>query len=138
MLVKDIMNPTVDVIHYADSVQEAARRMAEGDYGSLPVEKDDKMVGMITDRDITLRVVAPAKDPQRTTVEEVMSGGVNYCFEDDDVDTLAHKMQESRYRRIPVVNRDKRLVGIVSLGDLATGAHNKDITQETLEEICRH
>jgi len=136
MLVREIMNQKVEVIHFSDSVQEAARRMAEGDFGAMPVEKGDKMVGMITDRDITLRVVAPAKDPASTTVEEAMTSGVNYCFDDDDVDTLAEKMQNSQYRRIPVVNRDKRLVGIVSLGDLATRAKNKDLTQHTLEEIC--
>jgi len=135
MLVKEVMSKEVDYISFNKSVQEAAIRMANGNYGVLPIEKNDKMIGMITDRDIALRVVALKKDPEKTTVEECMSTGVNYCLEDEDVMSLAQKMENTRHRRIPVINKEKRLVGIVSLGDLATKGKNKDLTQSVLEHI---
>jgi len=135
MKVREIMSTDVDVILFDSPVQEAARKMAEGNYGALPVGKDDKMIGMVTDRDLAIRVVAENRDASRTTVEECMSPGIDYCFDDDDVSVLARKMQDSHHRRIPVVNRDKRLVGIVSFGDLVTKAKNKELTQETFEHI---
>lgn len=135
MLVREIMKTKVDVIPFSSPVQEAAKKMAEGNYGALPVAKDDKMIGMITDRDLALRVVAGNKDAAQTTVEECMSPGIDYCFDDDDIVAVAKKMQDSHHRRIPVVNRDKRLVGIVSFGDLAAKARNKELTQATFEHI---
>jgi CBS domain-containing protein len=136
MLVKEIMSKQVDIIHFDSPVQEAAVKMANGNFGALPVEKNDKMIGMITDRDIAIRLVAPRKDPLKTTVEECMTKGIEFCFEDDDVSELARKMQHSRHRRIPVINSKKRLVGIVSVGDLAVKVRNKELTQSTFEQIC--
>jgi CBS domain-containing protein len=135
MFVRDIMHKKVDVINFNKSVKEAAEMMARGNYGALPVEKDDKMVGMITDRDITLRVVAANKEAGSTKVFDCMSSGVDYCFDDEDVKVLANKMKTSQHHRIPIVNRDKRLVGIVSSKDLATNAKDKDLTQNTFEKI---
>lgn len=135
MLVKDIMNRKVDVIHFDRSVKDAAKMMADGDYGALPVEKDDKMVGMITDRDIALRVVAENKSADKTKVADCMTEGIDYCFEDDDVSDLANKMKTSKHRRIPVVNRDKRLVGIVSTREL-TKIEDKDLSHEIMEQVC--
>jgi len=135
MFVREIMHKNVDVINYNRSVQEAAEMMAKGDYGALPVEKDDKMIGMITDRDIALRVVAGKKTPSTTKVFDCMSSGIDYCFDDQDVQELANKMKSSQRHRIPVVNREKRLVGIVSSKDLATQAKDKNLILSTFEKI---
>jgi len=136
VLVKEIMSKSVEVIHFDRSVQEAAKKMASGNFGILPVEKNDKMVGMISDRDITLRLAAMNKNAGQTTVEECMSKGVNFCYEDDAVEVLAKMMEDTRHRRIPVINKEKRLVGIVSYGDLVTKAKNRDLSQKTFEHIC--
>ncbi|OFZ18531.1 MAG: inosine-5-monophosphate dehydrogenase [Bdellovibrionales bacterium RBG_16_40_8] len=136
MQVREIMNKKVDVINYMRSAKEAAKMMKMGDYGSLPVERDDKMVGMITDRDITLRVVGEDKDPNITKVQDCMSKGINYCFDTDDIKVLADKMKSSRHRRIPVVNKDKKLVGIVSTRELLTKVNDHELSYETMAKIC--
>ena len=137
MFVREIMHKNVDVINYNKSVQEAAEMMARGNYGALPVEKDDKMIGMITDRDIALRVVAGKKEAGSTKVADCMTSGIEYCFDDEDVKVLANKMKTSQRHRIPVVNREKRLVGIVSSKDLATNAKDKELTQDTFAKIYK-
>jgi CBS domain-containing protein len=93
--------------------------MAEIDAGAMPVGENDRLIGMITDRDIAIRAVAAGKGPD-TPVREVMSSDVKYCYEDEDLDHVAKNMSDIQVRRLPVVDRNKRLVGIVSLGDLAT------------------
>lgn len=135
MLVREIMNPKVDVINFNKTVQEAAEMMSRGDYGSLPVEKNDKMIGMITDRDIAVRVVANKKAADSTKVSECMTEKISYCFDDEDISGLADKMKAAQIHRLPVVNREKRLVGIVSSKELVKNAHNKDLTQSTLDQI---
>jgi CBS domain-containing protein len=100
-------------------LRDAAARMRDLDSGIMPVGQNDRLVGMLTDRDITVRATAEGKDPNETRVEEVMTPGVVYCFEDDDTRDAARKMEEHQLRRLIVLNRDKRLVGILSLGDLA-------------------
>jgi CBS domain-containing protein len=92
--------------------------MAEIDAGSMPVGENDRLIGMVTDRDIAIRAVATGKGPD-TPVREVMSEHVHYCFDDEEVDEVAQNMGDVRVRRLPVVNREKRLVGILSLGDVA-------------------
>jgi CBS domain-containing protein len=103
-------------------VQEIARIMAEVDTGALPVGENDKLIGMITDRDIAVRVAAAGKDPKQVRVREVMTPDVRYCYEDEDLQHVAGTMAEQQVRRLPVMNRQKRLVGILSLGDLGTAA----------------
>lgn len=120
MKVKDVMTANVDVIDPAAKIAEASRRMRDEDIGALPVGEKDKLVGMVTDRDIVVRAVAEGKDPEKTTVREAMSDQVLYCFEDQSTEEVAANMGENQVRRLPVVNRDKRLVGIVSLGDLSS------------------
>jgi CBS domain-containing protein len=112
------MTRDVRVARPDQSIQAAAKMMADVDAGILPVGEGDRLVGMITDRDIAVRAVAEGKGPQ-TLVREVMSPEVKYCFEDDDTDAVARNMADIQVRRLPVVNRDKRLVGIIALGDLA-------------------
>jgi len=112
------MTRDVRVANPGQSIRDVAKIMAEIDAGSMPVGENDRLVGMITDRDIAIRAVAKGKGPD-TPVSEVMSKEVKYCFEDEDLEHVAKNMGDIRVRRLPVVSRDKRLVGIVSLGDVA-------------------
>ncbi len=118
MKVSEIMSRGVQVASPDDTIQQAASRMAELDAGVLPVGENDRLVGMLTDRDITIRAVAQGKGPE-TRVREAMTPEVRYCFEDEDLDAVVRNMGENKVRRLPVMSRDKRLVGIVSLGDVA-------------------
>jgi CBS domain-containing protein len=118
MKVSDCMTRNVRVVNPSQTLQEAARMMAELDAGVLPVGENDRLVGMITDRDIAVRAVCAGKGPD-CKVEDAMTREVKYCFEDEDVDHVAHNMGDLQLRRLPVMNRDKRLVGIVTLGDIA-------------------
>ena len=119
MQVRDAMTRDVRLATPGQTIRDVAKMMQEIDAGILPVGENDRIVGMITDRDIALRAVALGKGPD-TPVREVMSTDqVLYCFEDDDIDDVAKNMGEAKVRRLPVMDRNKRLVGIVSLGDLA-------------------
>jgi len=118
------MTRDVTLLNPNQTICVAASLMAEIDAGALPVGENDRLVGMITDRDIVIRAVAQGKSAD-TTVAEVMSKEVLYCFDTDEIDDVTRNMGKARVRRLPVVNRDKRLVGIVSLGDVA---RNDDAT----------
>ena len=118
MQVKDAMTQDVEMASPSQTIRQAALLMAKLDAGALPVADKDHLVGMITDRDIAVRAVASGKGP-KTPVREVMSQEVKYCFEDEDLAHVAKNMAEIKVRRLPVMNREKRLVGILSLGDLA-------------------
>ena len=118
MQVRQAMTPDVQLADPDQSIQEAARMMADLDSGVLPVRENDRLIGMITDRDIAIRAVAAGKAP-KTKVRDVMSAEVKYCYEDDDLEEVARNMAEIKVRRLPVLNHQKRLVGILSLADLA-------------------
>jgi CBS domain-containing protein len=118
MHVNEAMSTDVKIASPNQTLKEAATIMAEIDAGILPVGDNDRLVGMITDRDIAVRGVAKGLKPD-AKVREVMSKEVMYCFEDDDIEDVALNMAELKVRRLPVLNREKRLVGIVSLGDIA-------------------
>ena len=118
MNVSDVMTREVQVATPEQSIRDAAQLMVKIDAGTVPVGKDNKLVGMLTDRDIAVRAVAKGLGPD-TAVREIMSADVKYCFEDQSVEEVARNMADIQVRRLPVVNRDKRLVGILSLGDLA-------------------
>jgi CBS domain-containing protein len=125
MIIREVMTRNAKLTHPDDTLQQAAMLMKDCDCGVLPVADGDHLVGMLTDRDIAVRLVAQGKDPAKTKVREVMTAEVRYCFEDEDLDHVAENMAEQRLRRLPVVNREKRLVGIVSLGDVAVYADSK-------------
>src|SRR5262245_20577836 len=114
------MTREVKVVSPDESVQAAAQRMEQSDCGILPVAENDRLVGMVSDRDITLRAVARGVDPKQCKVREVMSPDVKYVYEDELVEDAARNMKRLQVRRLPVLNREKRLVGIVSLGDVST------------------
>jgi CBS domain-containing protein len=130
------MNTKVEVIDSEKSVEDAAKMMADGNFGGIPIAKNDKMIGMITDRDIVVRVVAEGKVPNDVKVSEVMSEGISYCFDDEDIETVVRKMGALQHRRMPVVDRNKRLVGVVSLIDIAKKANNEKLTHDTLSNVA--
>ncbi len=119
MRIAEAMTRDVQMVNPDQSIIDAARLMADCDCGSLPVAENDRLVGMVTDRDIVIRAVAEGKSSD-TRIKDVMSQEVKYCFEEDDMDEVARNMGDLQIRRLPVVSKDKRLVGIVSLGDIAT------------------
>jgi CBS domain-containing protein len=136
MQTKDIMTPNVECVRPDATLQETARKMRDLDVGPLPVcGDDDRLAGMITDRDIIIRAVAEGKDPRTTTVREAMTEEIISCFEDQDVQEAARTMQERQVRRLVVLNRDKRLVGIVSLGDLATESGDREKAGAVLQDV---
>ena len=135
MKLKDIMTKDVECVRPGDTLQDAARKMKDLDVGPMPVCGDnDKVVGMLTDRDIAIRAVAEGKDPRTTRVQDAMTEDVAWCYEDQDSKEAAELMQERQIRRLLVMNRDKRLVGIVSLGDMATEGKKKQAA-ETLQAV---
>ncbi|HYG55123.1 MAG TPA: CBS domain-containing protein [Burkholderiales bacterium] len=119
MRVSEVMTRDVRVANPSQTIRDVAQIMAEIDAGALPVGENDRLVGVITDRDIAIRAIAEGKGPD-TPVSEVMSTDqVLYCYEDEDLDHVAENMADNQVRRLPVMNREKRLVGIVALGDVA-------------------
>jgi CBS domain-containing protein len=131
------MTKKVDLAKPEMTLREVALKMRDGDFGALPVEENDRLVGMITDRDIVTRALAESKEnPLDTKVREVMSENVYYCFDDQDAEDVARNMGQNQIRRLPVLNREKRLVGIVSLGDLALKKAKK--VDDALCGISRH
>jgi CBS domain-containing protein len=118
MKVSEVMTQDVQLIEPTQSIREAARLMAEMDAGIVPVHEGDRLVGMITDRDIAVRAIAEGKGAD-TPIREVMTDDVKYCYEDDDTGDVARNMADIQVRRLPVLTREKRLVGIISLGDMA-------------------
>jgi len=134
MQIKDLMTPDVDLIGPAMMINEASRIMKDDDVGALPVANEDRLVGMLTDRDIVVRAIAEGKNPALTPVSEVMSENILYCFDDQTPEEVAENMGENQIRRLPVLNRDKRLVGIVTLGDLSAKGPS-DKASEALEQI---
>ena len=118
MRVSEAMTREVRIASPGQSIRDVAKIMADIDAGAVPVGENDRLVGMITDRDIAIRAVAEGKGPD-TPVRDVMSSEVKYVYDDEDLEQVAKNMGDIQVRRLPVVNRDKRLVGIVSLGDVA-------------------
>lgn len=133
MQVREIMTEGAETITPTAQVRDAARLMRARNVGALPVGENDRLVGVVTDRDIVIRAVAEGLSESETSVRDVMSDGICYCFDDDDIERAAELMAEHQVRRLPVVNRDKRLVGIVALADLAR--HGVDAEKKALEGI---
>jgi CBS domain-containing protein len=135
MKVSEAMTRDVRVVDPNETVQQAARLMANLDAGVLPVGENDRLIGMITDRDIAIRGVAAGKGPD-TPLCDVMTHEVEYCFDDQDVTEVTRNMGDIRVRRLPVLNREKRLVGILSLGDVAVTKEGL-FTAEALTKISQ-
>lgn len=134
--IREVMTPHAQCTGPDIMLVDAARQMRELNVGSLPICENDRLVGMVTDRDLALRGIGEALDPRATPVRTVMSPGIVYIFEDQDVEEAARLMEVKQIRRLAVLNRDKRLVGIVSLGDLAVEAGTA-LSGEALQEISQ-
>ena len=135
MELREIMTRNPEVISGDASLKEAATKMKNLDVGLIPVCDGDRLQGMLTDRDITIRATADGRDPSRTKVTEVMSTDVAYCLEDQEVGEAVSLMETRQIRRLPILSQDKRLVGIVSLGDIAVHSGDRDLAGETLQAI---
>ncbi|GIZ50344.1 CBS domain-containing protein [Noviherbaspirillum aridicola] len=133
MRVAEAMTRSVQLASPDQSIVDAAKMMADCDCGVLPVGENDRLVGMITDRDIVVRALAKGMDSS-TLIRDVMSTDVKYCYEDDDLDEVAINMGDLQVRRLPVLSRDKRLIGIISLGDISASA-DVEPTAEALAAI---
>lgn len=135
MQIRDVMTTEVKTLSPDQSIREAAALMADIDSGALLVNEQDRLIGMITDRDIAIRAVAKGLDCD-TPVREVMSNTIRYCFDDESVHDVAQNMAENEMRRMPVLNREKRLVGVVSLGNIAS-SHNQQTSDTLLQGVAR-
>ena len=133
---KELMSRDVQIISPDGTIKEAAQQMRKGNFGMMPVGENDRMIGAISDRDIAIRAVADGNDPS-TKVREVMSEGVVWAYEDDSVDDAVKLMSDHQIRRLPIVNADKRLVGIVALGDFAVESAAIEAAGEALSEISK-
>ena len=136
MRVSECMTREVQLADPNDTIADAAKAMARLDAGVLPVSENDRLVGMITDRDIAVRGVAMGKGPE-AKVADVMNAEVKYCFDDQEIGEVLRNMGELQLRRMPVLNHDKRLVGIISLGDMAMANDQAQLTGDALCDISR-
>lgn len=137
MKIGDIMSRDVMLASPDMSLEEAARMMRDGDTGFLPVGENDRLIGAITDRDIVIRAVAEGRNPASTRVREALTEKVVWCYDDEDATKVAQMMEEKQIRRLSIVNHDKRLVGVVSIGDLAVKLRRDEVAGHTLEGISR-
>lgn len=136
MRLRDVMTPHVECVDADDSIETAARKMRDQDIGAVPVRAADRLAGMLTDRDIGVRAVAAGRDPQSCRVSEVMTPGVVCCFDDQTVEEAEQLMRDHQLRRMLVLDRRKRLVGIISVGDLVVRTADPRRTGEVLHAVC--
>jgi CBS domain-containing protein len=129
------MTRDVEVIPPTASIRDAAAKMKRLDVGVIPVCDGQKLTGLVTDRDIAVRAVAEGRDSAKTKVSDIMSGDLTYCFEDDEVEEAAQVMEIKQIRRLPILDRDKQLVGMVSLGDISVRTGDQELAGEALQEI---
>jgi len=138
MQIREIMTQGAEVIFLDAAAQEAAAKMRELDVGALPVCDGDRLQGVITDRDIAIRLVAEGRDGAQTKVGDIMTPGVSYCFDDQTVEEAVMVMEAEQIRRLPILNRERQLVGMISLGDLAIrteGTEDENLADEALKDI---
>ncbi len=136
MLVKEVMTPKAEWIDPETTLLEAAKRMRDKDIGSLLVGEHDKIIGMVTDRDIACRGIAHNLNAANTPVRKVMSERIFWCFDDQEIENAAHLMEKKKVRRLAVMNREKRMVGFLSVDDLAHRAHA--LSGEVLDQVTAH
>jgi CBS domain-containing protein len=135
--IKDVMTPQAEVISPDATAEQAASVMKTLDIGVLPVCDEEGLVGILTDRDLVVRVLAATRDPKAMLVGEAMTPSVVYCFEDDDVEQAAAVMAGQQIRRLPVLDKNRKLVGIVSVGDIAVHAQDHQLTGKVLEDVSQ-
>lgn len=136
MLIKEIMTPSAEIVQPQTSVKDAAARMKSLGVGAMPVGDRDRLVGMLTDRDIAVRTVAEGRDPATTAVGDVMTPEITYCFEDQDLSEAGELMKKDKIRRLVVLNSDKRMVGMCTIGDLAVHG-DRGAATDVLVEVSK-
>ena len=136
-MVKDIMTKDVDVLPQSASLKEVADFMKKRDVGSIPIVEASRVVGLVTDRDIVLRSTAMGHDPNEVTAGDIMSRELAFVFLDQDVKEAAKVMQDKQIRRLPVLDRQMQMVGIISIGDLAVDTDQDKLTGDTLEAVSK-
>lgn len=135
MQIRDLMTPDVEVVRPETPLREAADRMRELNVGVMPVCEGRRIVGILTDRDIAVRAVAEGDDPNATTVAQVMTSDVAFCYDDQPVEEAAELMEQQQIRRLPILDRDERLIGILSLGDLAVDGQDEKLKADVVEGV---
>ena len=135
--IKDVMTPQAEVISPDATTEDAAALMKTLDIGVLPVCDEEGLVGVLTDRDLVVRVLAVTRDPKAMLVGEAMTPSVVYCFDDDDVEHAAAVMAGQQIRRLPVLDKNRKLVGIVSVGDIAVNTQDHQLTGKVLEDVSQ-
>jgi len=135
MKLKNVMSTDLEMVELKSTVQEAAQKMDDINVGLMPVVEDQRLVGMLTDRDIAIRAVAAGKDPKTTKVSEVMTKDVISCFEDQELEDAVNLMGEKQIRRMMILDRANKIVGVVSLGDIATLLKDKEVSGTILKQI---
>ena len=137
MKIKEIMTRDVVTIHPDATVDEAAQQMSRHDVGMLPVYDGEQMVGLFTDRDITIRVVGEGRNPKKTRVRDIMTPEIIYCYDHEDVKEAVDSFGKMQIRRLPVLNRKKQLVGVLSIGDLAVDTGNQLLAGQVLKRVSQ-
>ncbi len=135
MQIRDIMTRQVAIVSPDTPLKEAARMMRDANIGFLPVGEQDRLVGTLTDRDIAIRAVADGKDPNSAKVGDAMTRDIAYAFDDQDSSEAAQIMAEKQIRRLTILNRDKRLVGVVAIADLAVKTGDDDVVGQTVQDV---
>lgn len=135
MLAKEIMSAKPEFLPPTATLQQAAVKMKSHDYGFIPVGENDRLIGTITDRDLAIKAVAAGLDPSKKTIKEVMHKGVFFCLEEDDVKKVIAQMEKLQVRRLVVLNQDKRMTGIISLGDIATKCNDDELCGKLTEAV---
>ncbi|MGE5268017.1 MAG: CBS domain-containing protein [Deltaproteobacteria bacterium] len=137
MKVRDAMHQKVEWAQPTETVQDLARRMRDCDIGSIPVGENDRLIGMVTDRDIAVRAVANGRDTSKLTARDVMTNGIVYCRDDEDLEDAIRIMEQRQIRRLPVIDDKRRMVGMLSLGDVSHSA-SRQLTGEVLAAVSDH
>jgi CBS domain-containing protein len=135
MLLREMMTANIEEISADATLMQAAQKMKLLDIGAIPVREKDRLVGIITDRDIAVRAVAEGRDPKKMPVREAMSRDICFCYEDESVESAAKLMEEKQIRRLPIFDRRERAIGIVSLGDLAVRNRDDQLSGKVLERV---
>ena len=137
MLLREMMTDTIEDIPADATLMQAAEKMKRLNIGAIPVRENDRLVGMITDRDIAVRAVAEGRDPKEVPVSEAMSRDICFCYEDETVESAAKVMEEKQIRRLAVFDRNDRAIGMVSLGDLAVRNRDDRLSGEVLGRVSK-
>lgn len=138
MQAKDVMSRKPEFLPPSATLKQAANQMRSHDYGFIPVGENDRLIGVLTDRDVTVRAVAEGWDPNKKTVRDAMHKGIHYCMESDPLEKVIQQMEKLQVRRLIVLNKEKRMTGIISFGDIATKFKNTKLCSELAEAVSHH